>query len=262
MKSGKSGERLKPEVLSSEIRVDGEGNEYVAYLHVTTKGEKKYTAFSRFARFAYLDEEVRKHYKGNHLYSNIPKFPKKQNKFMVDHLSEEFIKERTEALNEYIQNLGKLPGVETCPVYIDFLTNESHTFGMEKDFQYIHMGYLYKQGIHNPTWKKRWFALTPNGILFYFAGHKDDKPKGQIEITSKTVVRKIDSTIPRPNCLQLITPSRVYYIAADDAVSLDTWVEVLKNENNVKDVTDDLSSGSSGTEQKQDLLIQRHFAKE
>jgi len=47
--------------------------------------------------------QVRKHYKGNHLLPNVPKFPKKQIKLMTDHLSEEFINERKDQLNSYLQ---------------------------------------------------------------------------------------------------------------------------------------------------------------
>jgi len=44
---------------------------------------------------------------------------------------------------------------------------------------------------------------------------------------TKTAVRKIESTVPRPFCMQIITPARIYYIAANDEVALDEWVKVL-----------------------------------
>jgi len=40
-------------------------------------------------------------------------------------------------------------------------------------------------------------------------------------------VRKIETPLPRPFCMQIITPNRIFYVAAEDNVSLDEWVRVM-----------------------------------
>eukprot|EP00732_Lithocolla_globosa_P005609 Lithocolla_globosa_v1_NODE_5893_length_1169_cov_17.663375.p1 type:complete len:265 gc:universal NODE_5893_length_1169_cov_17.663375:895-101(-) len=233
----------KVRILSSET-VDGDPP-FVTYTHEAIFGSEKWTVQSRFSRFAWLDKGVRKAYKHNHLYGSLPVFPRKRLKMMVDHYDREFVEERRMQLESYITKLARFPGISSVPEWTEFLqTNtkdnknefrrlsiDSRTLSInEEDGEesYIISGYLSKQGLKGPQgWKKRWFALNSSGELLYYKSEKDNKEKGIVKVDHHTAVRLTDEDFPRPYCFQLITPTRVFYISADDKPSVDRWVDEI-----------------------------------
>ncbi|KCV68559.1 hypothetical protein H696_04851 [Fonticula alba] len=104
-----------------ETHIDQSGTTFISYkVEATYKGTIN-SVFRRFSEFVTLHNEVRKAYKGNHLASNIPVFPPKHPKFMIDHMDDHFVDERKFNLERYMQLLSRLPKIEQVPMYVDFL---------------------------------------------------------------------------------------------------------------------------------------------
>eukprot|EP00761_Pharyngomonas_kirbyi_P004857 gb/GECH01004862.1/.p1 GENE.gb/GECH01004862.1/~~gb/GECH01004862.1/.p1 ORF type:complete len:349 (+),score=100.48 gb/GECH01004862.1/:1-1047(+) len=119
-----------------------------------------------------------------------------------------------------------------------------------------HQGYITKQGERSSSWKKRYFVLRNNQLL-YFKSKKSSLPKGFIDISglyaipldSETVASHSPAAVRsrkkqrtccycccccccllghhRRHFIQLDTPYRSYFLETPDEASKDLWVEEL-----------------------------------
>ena len=65
--------------------------------------------------------------------------------------------------------------------------------------QQIHCGWLYKKGVLNNSWKRRYFILYSDKTMDYFITKNDTKPKGKINLS------QIDQlTIPNSTSFPLL----------------------------------------------------------
>jgi len=87
-------------------------------------------------------------------------------------------------------------------------------------------GWLTKEGGSIKTWKRRWFTLK-NYVLSYYKSQGDPEPKGKIEVSGSTVVRASNNKNKKPNCFEVTTPTRIFYICADTEEERDSWVQAL-----------------------------------
>jgi hypothetical protein len=69
----------------------------------------------RFSDFVALYETVRMMYGGSHLAKNIPPPPGKQLKMTTDHLSQNFLDDRKEKLDNFMKKLSDFPGIMGVP---------------------------------------------------------------------------------------------------------------------------------------------------
>eukprot|EP00520_Triparma_pacifica_P007632 CAMPEP_0118644182 /NCGR_PEP_ID=MMETSP0785-20121206/6799_1 /TAXON_ID=91992 /ORGANISM="Bolidomonas pacifica, Strain CCMP 1866" /LENGTH=241 /DNA_ID=CAMNT_0006535917 /DNA_START=53 /DNA_END=779 /DNA_ORIENTATION=+ len=79
----------------------------------------------RFSEFAELYETIRMMYGGTHLGKNIPAPPGKKLKISTDHLSQKFLEERRQQLDEFMKKLGSFPGIMGVPGIQSFLGFDS-----------------------------------------------------------------------------------------------------------------------------------------
>eukprot|EP01027_Heterolobosea_sp_BB2_P013998 GEZU01020139.1.p1 GENE.GEZU01020139.1~~GEZU01020139.1.p1 ORF type:complete len:701 (-),score=127.54 GEZU01020139.1:368-2470(-) len=87
-------------------------------------------------------------------------------------------------------------------------------------------GWLTKQGGSHKTWKRRWFVLK-NCVLSYFKDPADPAPIDSINLIGRIVTRA-DDEIGIPHALQLLTPSRTYYMYAETGDDAEKWMNTLK----------------------------------
>jgi len=89
-------------------------------------------------------------------------------------------------------------------------------------------GYLWKVGgkKKNGQWQKRWFSLKPDNIS-YFGNQDAKKAKGVIDLNNVQNVEAV--TTKKPNTFILVTPGRVYYVAAATLEEQDHWIESIKH---------------------------------
>ena len=92
-------------------------------------------------------------------------------------------------------------------------------------------GWMYSQGEHIKTWRKRWFILK-QGFLFRFASpdvEESTKPRGIVDLSQVTDVADGNSTTGRPLSIKLSTASGVSkcYITESETAQVE-WISALE----------------------------------
>ena len=88
--------------------------------------------------------------------------------------------------------------------------------------QHTQVGYLYKRGEHNTSWKKRYFELK-NFQLKYFASPGDDQEKGSIVVT-QVVVEDAPADREHAHLFYLRAADRVFVLAAETEADKESWM--------------------------------------
>jgi hypothetical protein len=84
-------------------------------------------------------------------------------------------------------------------------------------------GWLTKMGNNViKDWKRRWVIMKPDK-LEYFQNKLDSIPAGIISLVSCHATM---STV-RAHCMELITPHRSYWFAADTQPEINSWIETI-----------------------------------
>jgi hypothetical protein len=95
----------------------------------------------------------------------------------------------------------------------------------------IKMGTLSKQGGHWKSWNKRTCVLV-DGMLYYFKKDKPaagDIPGGGIPL-ARCAVADGSERAGKARCISLITPSRVYFLCAENDAERNEWFDALTRE--------------------------------
>ena len=74
-----------------------------------------------WSNFVELDAILKKAFKKDHLYENLPSLPPKKSVLLVDHSGDAFIAGRKEALQHYLEKLASLPRVQDHPEFLVWL---------------------------------------------------------------------------------------------------------------------------------------------
>ena len=84
-------------------------------------------------------------------------------------------------------------------------------------------GYLVKKGnsIKN-DWKKRYFVLKADSILYY-ATRNDTEPLGIIKLITLSVL----ASNLKQNCIQFTTPNRKYFAYAANGSEMNDWLNQI-----------------------------------
>ncbi|XP_077587321.1 pleckstrin homology domain-containing family H member 1 [Stigmatopora nigra] len=86
--------------------------------------------------------------------------------------------------------------------------------------------YLLKMSSQVKAWKRRWFILRNDEILYYKSPSDIiRKPEGQIQLNSSCRIVRGDGA----QTFQLITEKKTFYLAADSPNILEEWIRVLQN---------------------------------
>ncbi|XP_077477828.1 pleckstrin homology domain-containing family H member 1 isoform X2 [Stigmatopora argus] len=86
--------------------------------------------------------------------------------------------------------------------------------------------YLLKMSSQVKAWKRRWFILRNDEILYYKSpSDVIRKPEGQIQLNSSCRIVRGDGA----QTFQLITEKKTFYLAADSPNILEEWIRVLQN---------------------------------
>ncbi|OCU02098.1 sesquipedalian-2 [Xenopus laevis] len=91
-------------------------------------------------------------------------------------------------------------------------------------------GYLFKKGDRNTSYNKRWFVLKGN-TLFYFDNEESREPLGVI-ILEGCRVELCESSEEFAFAIKFeFTKSRAYILAADNQITMESWVKSLSRAN-------------------------------
>lgn len=94
----------------------------------------------------------------------------------------------------------------------------------------IHKGLVYKLDRYKKIWKKRWFVLK-NDQLLYYKNYKNKNPKPHLKINLADILDVIETdpiSKSKQNCFKVITPKRTYICCVDDEESQVAWLAALK----------------------------------
>lgn len=144
---------------------------------VSTTGQAKWTVSRRFRLFFSLHEQVLlgvfvfSHFlfplqlKAKSQYKNI--LPEGPTKKVIGAKTPEFIEERRKLLHSYVTQLIKLPMLLDDEHFCQFFDLQRMNYFETFDKS----GYLWKQGVWNPAFKRRW-CIAKDGFIYYFRGDK------------------------------------------------------------------------------------------
>eukprot|EP00736_Rhodelphis_marinus_P014213 Rmarinus@m.6255 len=109
--------------------------------------------------------------------------------------------------------------------------NARVSFHFEVDtFRWQHRGYLVKRGAKRKTWKRRWFVLS-NNILMYFRNENARSPIRCIYMEDSVVCSVEDekalSGCPTPYVVAVTTPNRTFWLCAESDSELMRWTKAL-----------------------------------
>jgi len=90
------------------------------------------------------------------------------------------------------------------------------------------------------TERKRWFVLTRGGKLLWFTNEQSDSLKSAISLAGATV-----NTVGEKE-VQIVTPEKDYFLAADDTTEAQAWIESL-NEAGAAQTVRKAKRGSNGS---------------
>mgnify|MGYP001351526212 CR=1 FL=1 len=94
-------------------------------------------------------------------------------------------------------------------------------------------GYLEKRGGTNRAWKRRYFVVlvTPlKAQLYYFPDEKRERPLGGIDLSECSGCYAVPlARHGRPNVFEVVTPDRIYAIAADSEEIRDGWMALISD---------------------------------
>ena len=98
----------------------------------------------------------------------------------------------------------------------------------------VKSGWMVKKGEVVKNWKRRFAVLYSTAELAYFeAENLRQSPKGSIDLRTVTAVR-VSAEKAKPNCLDLVTSSRVFVLSFPTAEAMQEWLTALQSHTKVK----------------------------
>ena len=93
----------------------------------------------------------------------------------------------------------------------------------------IFQGWLIKRGDTFKTWKKRYFVLSDTKLLRYYEDEQQTKYKGTINVNDIKQIKKGEPVSMELCCIiEIITPSRIWYINAENEDLRVEWIDNLQ----------------------------------
>ena len=108
-------------------------------------------------------------------------------------------------------------------------------------------GWLTKKGGIRKNWLRRWFELSTEGELVYYASEDKKDQKGSIQLWQSTDVR--ESTAPEAATeIEIETPARTWRVRAETEAELTVWLQALRQ------------SAEAAREQRAAAVAEQHIA--
>eukprot|EP00033_Pygsuia_biforma_P002843 GCRY01003137.1.p1 GENE.GCRY01003137.1~~GCRY01003137.1.p1 ORF type:complete len:364 (+),score=32.71 GCRY01003137.1:125-1093(+) len=90
-------------------------------------------------------------------------------------------------------------------------------------------GWLEKRGHLFKTWRRRWFVLK-DSYVYYYEDPAAKQAKGFFTLKgAKFRIPLMTEKCYKENCLEIVTASKTYYLAATSFSELHSWIEVFRN---------------------------------
>ncbi|XP_072029642.1 uncharacterized protein [Amphiura filiformis] len=106
-------------------------------------------------------------------------------------------------------------------------TNVCNTLNLEA-VKPVMTGHLWKMGGSGvfSTWKKRWFVLKHDNVLYYYKTKEDAEPLGAIVLCNYTVVKARD--VGKPNAFKLTKhKARTFHMYSQTAEEMNSWAKAI-----------------------------------
>ena len=113
--------------------------------------------------------------------------------------------------------------------------SKSFTIGrVDKSYPSLHQGFLTKQGGNFKSWRKRFFTLRSNKVLYYYRDINKE-PQGEVDLNDPTFsIREGVSEdccwakVPLDRSMVLLTKGRTYFLFAETANESERWMEAIR----------------------------------
>ncbi|KAJ6231941.1 dual adapter for phosphotyrosine and 3-phosphotyrosine and 3-phosphoinositide [Anaeramoeba flamelloides] len=100
--------------------------------------------------------------------------------------------------------------------------SKRHYFPKENETFVRYSGFLYKKGQQRKKKKKRWFVLNDNCLTY----HRDENSEPISKIAMDQI--KVVTLTCDKKRFELLTPNRVYYLKAENTVTVKIWYKLIK----------------------------------
>jgi hypothetical protein len=95
-------------------------------------------------------------------------------------------------------------------------------------------GYMYKQGHHWHSWKRRWFVLRLSGLEYYrrrvkFGQEIQSRPQGIVPLERVTALQRDVGKFPQPFCFQLVIAGedRLLAVQCENKTNMEMWIDEI-----------------------------------
>mmetsp|Transcript_28192 Transcript_28192/g.42600 ORF Transcript_28192/g.42600 Transcript_28192/m.42600 type:complete len:121 (+) Transcript_28192:60-422(+) len=85
-------------------------------------------------------------------------------------------------------------------------------------------GWLVKQSKHVKEWRRRWFVLTPQYLCSFKHQGEHRNPTEWIRLRECSTVKSADEETGKENSLRVDSPTRVFYLIAENAQEKEAWI--------------------------------------
>ena len=109
------------------------------------------------------------------------------------------------------------------------------SYRLDKNFLPIHQGFLTKQGGAIKSWRKRFFTLRTNNVLYYYRDVSKD-PQGEIDLKDESLNIRGGtcedgcwSKIPLERTIVVETTNRKYYLFSETVIEAVSWLGMLRD---------------------------------
>uniref|UniRef100_A0A914EAG8 Uncharacterized protein n=1 Tax=Acrobeloides nanus TaxID=290746 RepID=A0A914EAG8_9BILA len=104
-----------------------------------------------------------------------------------------------------------------------------HPIGLPADSDVVMEGYLFKRATNAfKTWNRRWFQIKEDKLLYLHCSSDAEKPTVMEDNLKLCLVRPAPSSIERPCCFELVTPTKSHLLQADSEALCNAWIRALQ----------------------------------
>ncbi|PRP84407.1 hypothetical protein PROFUN_08087 [Planoprotostelium fungivorum] len=215
-------------VTRSEILLDLSFVAYAVYYIDIKEGiSPTKTVFRRYTQFQNLDQQLRRHFPNY----KLPWLPRKQ--IIKSGVAPNVIEDRKKLLQKYLKQMEQHQDIISSDLFRKWLAPSNNPKFVSLD-NVRKTGWMIKEGHFVKSWKRRWFVLSRN-LLIYYKSPEDAEPIGIIPLLDSLISEITHQG--RKNCLRVVPKSVLvppFILSVEDEIDFQIWRHQIMEATNDK----------------------------